>query len=55
MNIIKMLLKDDKFNNINIYDHARFFFPLIPEQHLSKPIHLLIMRNYEADGFLLTP
>lgn len=51
MNIIKMLLKDDKFNNINIYDScalASLFSAHSPNNIYQTHINLLIMRNYEA-------
>jgi len=50
-NIIKMILKDDKFNNINIFDSftlANLFSINCPNNIYQTHINLLIMRNYET-------
>jgi len=51
MNIIRMLLKDDKCNNIDILDSytlANLFSHDYPNNIYNAHINLLIMRNYEA-------
>lgn len=51
MNIIRMLLKDDKFHDINICESctlAALFSANAPNNIYLNNINLLIMRNYEA-------
>lgn len=51
MNIIKMILKDDKFEDINILDSytiGNLFSVGFPNNIYQSCINLLIMRNYET-------
>jgi len=55
-NIIKMILKDDKFDNINIFDSftlSNLFSVDYPNNIYQSHINLLIMRNYETSRIFI--